>query len=193
MQLTRPVAAFTPDGVALLKDWRLVPVQRTGDWAEMVGMTEQAVGLDRALEVGTYGELPVARRDIPAPLLFKPRDQRLEQKTVAVNQKGKSARPGAENEPDFRFDLGNQGPVRIASRCFMKLMLVMMLNRVRNPFVLDRQSGTGTGRRAVVGSRDRSERSPHRVRVVIDGDLPVAAGACRVSDIRDTRPRVLEW
>ena len=190
MQLAWAVAAFTPDGIALLEDWRLVAVQCAGDRAEMVGMTEQAVGLDRALEVRTCGELAIAWRDIPAPLLFEPSDRRLEEKTIAVDQKGASARTGAESEPDLRFDLGNQSSVRVAACCFMNLMLAAMLNRVRNPVMLDRQSSTG--RRTVVGGRDRSERPSHRVRVVIEGDLPVTAGACRVSDIGDTGPRVLE-
>ena len=50
VQLAWAVAALAPDGVAL-EDRRLVAVQRPGHRAELVGVAEQAVGLDRALEV----------------------------------------------------------------------------------------------------------------------------------------------
>ena len=140
---------------------------------------------------GLRGELPVAGRDIPAPLLREPRDRRLEEETVALDQEGDAARPGAESEPDFGLDLGKQAPVRVAPRRLVEHASVAVLDRVLHPLSLDRESRSGAGRRAVLGACDRRERSAHRVRAVGLGDLAVAPGTGRVPDIRDPRARVL--
>ena len=144
VQLAGAVAALTPDGVAL-EDWRLVAVQRPGYRVELVGVAEQAVGLDRALEVRACGELAVAGGDIPAPLLCEPSDRRLEEEAIALDQKGDTARPRAECEPDFSLDLGKQSPVRSASRCLVEHATVAVLDRVLHPFFLDWKSRSRHG------------------------------------------------
>ncbi len=191
MQRARAVAALTPDGVAL-ENRRLVAVQRPGHGAQLVGVAEQALGLDDALEVRVRVELPVAGGDVPATLLGEPRDRRLEQETIALDQEGGAARPRAESEADLGLDLGEHASRRVAARRLVEHAPVAALDRVLHALRLERQSRSGGGRRAFARAADRRERSTHRVRAVGKGDLPVASGAGRVSDIRDPRARVLE-
>ena len=113
----------------------------------MVRVAEQAFGLDRALEVRVRAELPVAGGDIPAALLREPRDRRLEEKTIALDQEGGAARPRAESEPDVGLDLGEFGPVRAASLRLVNHALAAVLDCVLYPLRLERKSRGGSGRR----------------------------------------------
>ena len=187
VQLAGAVAALAADGVAL-EDRRLVAVQRPGHGANWLVWQNRQSGWIGRSKFGLRAGLPVAGGDVPAPLLGEPRDRRLEEETIALDQEGDAARPRAESEADFGLDLGEHAsrPRRVASPCG-----TCRPSRRSTVYCTPCDSNGSPAAASVGGpspaSADRRQRSAHRVRAVGHGDLAVAPGAGRVADVRDPR------
>ena len=135
------------------------------------------------------GELPVSWRNSQRACLAEPRDWRLQEEAVALDQISDAARPGAESVLHFRLDFGEESPFGVSSRRLVKYASVAVLDRVsRSLFLI--AIPWRRRRCAVVGVRDRRERSTHRVRAVGLGDLAMASGAGCVTDVADPRLRI---
>ena len=176
VQLAWAVAALTPDGVAL-EDWRLVAVQRPGHCAELVGVAEQAVGLDRALEVWACAELAVAGRDIPAPLA----GQTTRSATGKGNHRARSRR--RYRASPIRERTGLQPRSRQTTFPSASRRAALWNTRPSRCSIVYRTPlcSIGSPARAPAGGPssmpvDRRERSAHRVRAVGQGDLAMAPG-----------------
>ena len=153
-------------------------------------MAEQAVGIDRALEVRLLGVLPVAGRDSPTALLREPGDGRHEEVPVSLDEEVDASCPRAEHVTDFGLRLSEHAPFRVPPRRLVENSPVPPFDRVLQPVRLERQSRRGAGRRAVLGASHRRHRSSHRVRAVGIGELAMASDAGRVPDVSDSRPGV---
>jgi hypothetical protein len=59
-------------------------------------------------KIRAWAWVPVAGGDVPARLLGEPRDRRLEEEPIALDQEGGAARSRAESEADFGLELLEQ-------------------------------------------------------------------------------------
>ena len=118
MELAWPVAPFAADRVAS-EDGFPVSVDRQVDRFHAVGMTEQALGLDRPLEM-LVASL-VAGRKVPLVLLAVPGDWRLKQPPVMLDQVRDS--PGARTHGilHFRLHFCQDPPLLVAAALTVKL------------------------------------------------------------------------
>ena len=90
MELAGTVTALAADRMAQ-EDRLLVAVRGEGDGLDAVGMTKQAIGIDRPVKMRA-GFL-VARREVPLLLLGVPCDGRHEQSAVVLDQVGDTRAP----------------------------------------------------------------------------------------------------
>ena len=89
MQLARAVTALAANGMAL-EDRLAVPVDRELDRESAIGMTEETLGLDRPIEVQVA--LLISRRQVKPPLLAVPRNRRLKQSALMLDEVRYTAR-----------------------------------------------------------------------------------------------------
>ena len=114
-------------------------------------------------EVRAQAELPEVGGGVPATLLGEPRDRRLEEEAITLDQVRSTARARAEREADLGLDFGQHASLRVASSRLVEHAPVAALDGVMQPPILERDSRSGGGRRAFPRAADRRERSTHRM------------------------------
>ena len=183
-----PVTAFTADCVTL-EDRRSILVDRACHRLDPVRVAEQAIGLDRPVEV--IVERFKTRGQIPSLLSGIPGKRGLEKEAIVLDQVGSSLPAGADHELDLGLVLGDDPARCVASRLLVKDVTVPMFDGVLEALALEESPAGSLVALRHVGLPDGSEGAAHRVLAEGLGALRVAADTRGIPEILHLRPGVL--
>ncbi|HEX3448986.1 MAG TPA: hypothetical protein VHS97_12070 [Isosphaeraceae bacterium] len=188
VQFAWPMTALTADGVTL-EDWQSILVSWACHRLDPVRMAEQAIGLDRPVEVIVDGFK--TRRQTPLLLPRIPGKRGLEQKAIVVDQVGRSLAAGANHELDLGLALGDNPALCIASRLLVKDVTVPMFDGVLEALAFEHSVAASLVTLQYVVFADGCEGAAHRVLAEGKGTLRVAADTRRIPEILYLRAGVL--
>src|SRR5262249_11786183 len=149
---------------------------REGDRLDAVRVAEEALGLDRPIEM-VVAPL-VAGGHVPPILLAVPGDGRLEQPAVALEEGRDSPGAPSQGVGHLRLHTRQDPPLLVAPGLAMDLPAAAPFDREVGGAGLERD-GTVRPIAATAAGGDRSQRPAHRMAAERLGDVSVATGAGR--------------
>ena len=187
MKFAGPVTSFTADRMTL-EDRHSILVDRACNGRDPIRMAEQAIGLDRPVEViighvKTGGQAPRLLPGIPG-------QRGLEKEAIVFDQIGDSLSSRADRELDLGLVLGDDPARCVASRLLVKDVTVPMFNRVMEALALEESPADSFVAFPHGTLSDRSEGTAHRVLAEILCALRMATDTRGISEILHIRPGV---
>ena len=186
VELARPVASLAADGVPL-EGRQPRPARLLRRPRHPIRVAKQAFVRHHPIEPTVL--VREARRDVPDPLPHIPRNGRLDQLAIALQQERKGMLPRAQHVADLPLVLGDDGALGVASHFSMEGSAVPRLGRVVRPLGLEQLARARDGLGAQGGVED-GQGSTHRMLMIRLGDAGMASGAGGVPHELHARPRV---
>ena len=152
-------------------------------------MAEQAIGLDRPIEV--IVERVETRGQIPSPFPGIPRQWGLEKKANVFDQIGGTLAARADHELDLSLVFGDDLTGRVASSLLVKNMTVRCSIEYWRPWVSNRVWPPPSSPFITSVSPMGRDGAAHRVLAKRTGAFGVAADTRRIAEILHLRPSVL--
>jgi hypothetical protein len=182
VQLARSVATLAADGISL-ENRRTIPVQGVGYLLDAVAVAEQASRGNEPGEVMVVRS--VSGRQIPDMSLGIPRDRRLKEITVMVDQVRSTSRAGTDRELDLGLRLGQHAALRVLFHLSVHDPMASPLDTIVKAKSPEIRILGYLGEFRGAGVSERHQRAPHRMLAKGTDQLRMAAGAGLIADVLD--------